>query len=193
MLFFQKREGVLGEDEYVGPYYINGAFVTALNLFLIFVAIANIGMMMFGMVQFVCSHMLITALIYLVPVIFLLAIQKKHTRKANMTMYLTSTIITLLTPAICGLFYILPALFFISTADEIYRGAPFAFVGVVVAALLFFGGAVLTFFINTLLKNGTSCFIVSLIYLILALLLLYGIMKIDNITPAKALSIYSLW
>ena len=54
-----------------------------------------------------------------------------------------------------------------------------AALSVIFSSLLFYGGAFMTFSINRIIKNGIACFFVSLIYLAVALLILYGFISVD--------------
>lgn len=70
-----------------------------------------------------------------------------------------------------------------------------AALSVFISSLLFYGGAFMTFSKNRIINNDIACFFVSLIYLSVALLILYGFISVD----AEAMNkfdfntFYTLW
>lgn len=188
-MFFIRRRKSLSPfyDEYAEVYYVDGTYVTSVIGFLIFAAVAIPALAVFGAVQWFTGHMMLFYVLYAVAVIVLIVMQSRHTRKRFMFFYALSTLAMLVIPITATIAYIFPI---------IILGEPLsAALSVIFSSLLFYGGAFMTFSINRIIKNGIACFFVSLIYLAVALLILYGFISVD----AEAMSkfdfntFYTLW
>lgn len=189
MLFVRRRKSLDPfYDEYAEVYYVDGTYVTSVIGFLIFAAVAIPALAVFGAVRWFTGHMMLFYLLYAVAVIILIIMQSRHTRKRFMLFYALSTLTMLVIPITATVVaYIFPI---------IILGEPLsAALSVIFSSLLFYGGAFMTFSINRIIKNGIACFFVSLIYLAVALLILYGFICAD----AEAMNkfdfntFYTLW
>ena len=188
MLFIRHRKTLSPfSEDYAEVYYVDGAYVTSVVGFLLFAAVALPALALFGAVKWLCDHMMLLYILYAVGVIILIIMQSRHTRKRFMFFYALSTLTMLVIPITATVAYIFPIIVF---------GEPLsAALSVIFSSLLFYGGAFMTFSINRIIKNGIACFFVSLIYLAVALLILYGFISAD----ANALgkfdfnTFYTLW
>lgn len=188
MLFVRRRKSLDPfYDEYAEIYYVDGTYVTSVVAFLIFAAVAIPALALFGAVRWLCDHMMLLYVLYAVGVVILIVKQSRHTRKRFMFFYALSTLTMLVIPITATVSYIFPI---------IILGEPLsAALSVIFSSLLFYGGAFMTFSINRIIKNGIACFFVSLIYLAVALLILYGFICIDAETMRKFdfTTFYTLW
>ena len=172
MLFIRHRKSLDPfYDEYAEVYYVDGTYVTSVVAFLIFAAVAIPALALFGVVRWLCDHMMLLYVLYAVGVVILIIMQSRHTRKKYMFFYALSTLTILVIPITATIAYIFPIMVFGETLS--------AALSVIFSSLLFYGGAFMTFSINRIIKNGIACFFVSLIYLAVALLILYGFISVD--------------
>lgn len=185
MLFVRRRKSLDPfYDEYAEVYYVDGTYVTSVVAFLIFAAVAIPALALFGVVKWLCDHMMLLYVLYAVGVVILIIMQSRHTRKKYMFFYALSTLTMLVIPITATIAYIFPIMVFGETLS--------AALSVIFSSLLFYGGAFMTFSINRIIKNGIACFFVSLIYLAVALLILYGFISVDAEAMKNLISILSI-
>lgn len=164
-------------------FYVDGAYVTAVTLFLLALPILTIGLYLFGMLTWLCSHLVIFILAHLVLLIVMTIIQTRHSRKKHMIFYCAAMLFIFAMPILGSLIYIFPVAFY----GEI--------LGAIFAILLIYGGAYLCFSISKLFKSGISCFIAAVIYAGIALAIIFGFRAIDaeRLAAFHLTTFYSFW
>lgn len=183
MLLYKRNE--LSDSAEV--VYVDGAYVMAVNLFLIFCAAATPIIAFSGAVLWISRNMAVFYAVYIISVVLIISVQAGHSHKYYMMCYYLSTIIILLIPFSGTLVYIFPIC--------LVGGNVSAGLSVIFSVLLIYGGAFLVFSINKMLKSGITCFIISLVYFFIGALILYGFLSVDSDTMSKVewSTIYSLW
>lgn len=184
MWFYTERKDVWGNPVVGEIYYVNGAFITGVNLFLISGVVGTIGASILGAAAWICNHILTVMLIYTAVTVVMLILQNRLCRKRNMLMYGISTVLTLVMFAVCVSVYTLPMAVLYDPIN--------AALSLIFSALIFGGGAFLTINLNRMFDSGITCFVVSLIYSVLALLILHGFASIEKIEVSELMSVYKL-
>ena len=73
MLFIRHRKSLDPfYDEYAEVYYVDGTYVTSVVAFLIFAAVAIPALALFGVVRWLCDHMMLLYVLYAVGVVILI-------------------------------------------------------------------------------------------------------------------------
>lgn len=99
MLFIRHRKSLDPfYDEYAEVYYVDGTYVTSVVAFLIFAAVAIPVLALFGVVKWLCDHMMLLYVLYAVGVVIMIIMQSRHTRKKYMFFYALSTLTMLVIP-----------------------------------------------------------------------------------------------
>ena len=79
MLFVRRRKSLDPfYDEYAEVYYVDGTYVTSVVAFLIFAAVAIPALALFGVVKWLCDHMMLLYVLYAVGVVILIIMHKKE-------------------------------------------------------------------------------------------------------------------
>ena len=119
MLFIRHRKSLDPfYDEYAEVYYVDGTYVTSVVAFLIFAAVAIPALALFGVVRWLCDHMMLLYVLYAVGVVILIIMQSRHTRKKYMFFYALSTLTMLVIPITATIAYIFPIMVFGETAKR---------------------------------------------------------------------------
>lgn len=164
-------------------FYVDGAYVTAVMLFLLMLPILTIGMSVFGILSWLRTHLAAFISVCLILLTLMTVIQTRHSYKRQMVFYCAAMLLIFTIPLIGSLVYIFPVV--------IYGAA----IGAIFAVFIFYGGAYLCFSILKLFKNGISCLIAAVIYAVIAIALLIGFRAIDaeHFTTFHFWTFYSLW
>ncbi len=183
---FRKSDSIFEKDE-VNVYYVDGAYITAVILFLAFGAIAIPAMMLMGIAVWAARHMAVVFGVIAIAEVILLCIELRCNKRRHMLFSCLGTLFLVVSPVIGTLAYTYP----ITQLGEPMSAA----LSVIFSLLLFYGGAFMVFKINRLLTNGLVCFGISLLLFVLSVLIAGGFRAID----AKAfegidiMALYSFW
>lgn len=164
-------------------FYVDGAYVTAVTLFLIACPFVAVGAMIFGIINWLCSHVVVLIVAHLLLLALMTWIQSRHSYKKFMPLYCAASFITFSAPLICSMLYVYPI---------IIVGAP---IGAVFAVFIFYGGAFLCFSLSKLFKSGLSCLVTALIFCAVSAAVLYGFRYADaeHLAGISLSTFYSFW
>ena len=179
---YHKSDSIL-EPDTAEVFYVDGAYVTAVTLFLIACPFFTVGAMLFGAVMWLCSHVAALIVVHLLLLALMTWLQARHSYKKYMPLYCAASFLTFTAPLVCSMLYVYPV---------IIVGAP---IGAVFAVFIFYGGAYLCFSLAKLFKSGLSCLITALIFCGISAAVLYGFRCADaeHLAARTLASMYSFW
>jgi len=164
-------------------FYVDGAYVTAVTLFLIACPFLSLGLMLLGVISWLCSHIAVLIAAHLLSLVLMTWIQARHSHKKYMPLYFTASLLTFTAPLICSMLYVFPIT---------VVGAP---IGAIFAVFIFYGGAFLCFSLSKLFKSGLSSLITAIIFCAISAGVLYGFICADaeHLQGINLFKFYSFW
>lgn len=179
---YHKSDSIL-EPDTAEVFYVDGAYVTAVTLFLIACPFLSLGFMLFGIITWLCQHVVLLIAAHILIMVLMTWLQSRHSYKRYMPLYYAASFLTFTAPLVCCMLYVYPAIMLLEP------------IGAVFAVFIFYGGGYLCFSLAKLFKSGLSCLIASLIFCGISAALLCGFRYIDAETLATRTlsSFYSFW